>query len=89
MNADAFRQLYDYHFSENRAVWDKYVMTLSDAQFTQDVDYSHGSVRNQIVHLMSADNTWFSPLRGLEVPEMLDAADFADRASIRSVLGPA
>jgi hypothetical protein len=28
-------------------------MPLSREQFTQDVDYSHGSVRNQIVHVIS------------------------------------
>jgi uncharacterized damage-inducible protein DinB len=84
MNADAFRHFYDYHFTENREIWDRYVPQLSDEQFTQDVDYSHGSVRNQIVHLMSVDDTWFSGLRGLEIPEPLNPADFDDRKTIRA-----
>lgn len=84
MNANAFRHFYDYHFSENRKIWDAYIPSLSDEQFTQQVGYSHGSVRNQIVHLMSCDNTWFSPLRGLEVPEPLDPAGFPDRETIRA-----
>lgn len=29
MNANAFRHFYDYHFTENRKIWDSYVMTLS------------------------------------------------------------
>ena len=53
-------------------------------QFTQDVDYSHGSVRDQIVHLMSADDTWFSGLRGVEIPESLNPANFDDRKIIRA-----
>lgn len=84
MNADAFRHFYDYHFAENRSIWDTCVMPLSHEQFTQPVDYSMGSVRNQIVHLMSVDDTWFSGLRGVEIPESLNPADFDDRKIIRA-----
>jgi uncharacterized damage-inducible protein DinB len=83
VNADAFRHFYGYHFTENRKSWDSYVSQLSDEQFTQDVGYSHGSVRNQIVHIISVDDTWFSGLRGVEIPERLNPADFSDRESIR------
>ncbi len=84
MNANAFRHFYDYHFAENRKIWDGYAAPLSHEQFTQHVDYSHGSVRDQIVHLMSADDTWFSGLRGLEIPEPLNPADFDDRNILRA-----
>jgi len=84
MNADAFRYLYDYHFAENRNLWDRYVTLLSDEQFTQNVDYSHGSVREQIVHLMSVDDVWFSELRGVEPAEPFPPAISDDRAIIRA-----
>jgi uncharacterized damage-inducible protein DinB len=84
MNANAFRHFYEYHFAENRKIWDSYVTQLSDEQFTRDVAYSHGSVRDQIVHIISADDTWFSGLRGVAIPEPLNPADFRDRASIRA-----
>jgi uncharacterized damage-inducible protein DinB len=84
MNANAFRHLYNYHFAENRKIWDRYITSLSQEQFIQHVDYSVGSVRNQIVHLMSVDDTWFSGLRGVELPEPLNPADFADRPGIRA-----
>lgn len=84
MNADAFRHFYDYHFTENSALWDRYITQLSDEQFTHAVDYSHGSVRDQIVHLISADDTWFSDLRGVAIPEPLNPAGFPDRESIRA-----
>jgi uncharacterized damage-inducible protein DinB len=83
MNADAFRHLYGYHFSENRITWDKYVMQLTDAQFTQPASYSHGSVRDQIVHLMSADEMWFSELQNAKPPEPFPA-EINDRAAIRA-----
>ncbi|MDX1993276.1 MAG: DinB family protein [bacterium] len=84
MNADAFRHFYEYHFSENRELWDRYVMPLSDEQLKQEVHYSRGSIRNQIVHLMSVDDTWFSGLRRVAIPEMLNPADFEERSSIRA-----
>jgi uncharacterized damage-inducible protein DinB len=83
MMAEVFRHFYEYHFSENRNVWDTYIAPLADEQFTQNEGYSHGSVRNQIVHLMSVDDTWFSGLRGVEIPDSLDPATFVDRTSIR------
>jgi uncharacterized damage-inducible protein DinB len=84
MNADAFRHFYQYHFAENRKIWDEYVTPLSQGQFTQHVDYSRGSVQDQILHLISCDTAWFSGLRGLEIPEDLEPADFHDRESIRA-----
>ena len=84
MNANAFRHFYDYHFTENRKILDTCISSLSQEQFTQNVNYSAGSVRNQIVHLMSVDDTWFSGLRGVEIPESLDPANFDDRNNIRA-----
>ena len=84
MNANAFRHFFDYHFAENRALWDSYVTALGDEQWTQAAGYSHGPVRDQIVHMVSVDDTWFSGLRGVDIPEPLDPEDFRDRASIRA-----
>ena len=83
MNANAFRHFYDYHFAENRKTWD-YVTQLSQEQFTQHSDYSRGSVRDQILHLISCDDAWFSGLRGVEIPADLNPADFPNRESIRA-----
>lgn len=83
MNADAFRHVYNYHFGYNRYIWENCIMPLSQAQFTQPVNYSLGSVRNQIVHLMDVDRNWFSDLRGVANPEALEPADSEDRAVIR------
>ncbi|SRR6266498_681574 len=84
MNANAFRHFYDYHFAENRKIWDRYVTPLSQEQFTQHADYSRGSVRDQILHLISCDTAWFSGLRGIEIPEDLNPTDFPNREIIRA-----
>ena len=84
MNADAFRHFYDYHFSENRKIWDSYVTQLSPEQFTRTVGYSHGSVRDQIVHMMNVDEGWFTELRAADFPEPYSSADSDDRDAIRA-----
>lgn len=83
MDIKAFRHFYDYHFTENRNIWN-YVTQLSPEQFTQPVPYSHGSARDQIFHLINVDNVWFSDLRGVTLPESPDPAKFPDFESIRA-----
>jgi uncharacterized damage-inducible protein DinB len=83
MNVQAFRHFYDYHFAENRKLWDQYVAHLSHEQFTQPVDYSHGSVRDQIVHLINVEEIWFSELQGSYPSEPLPSANVDDRNIIR------
>ncbi len=51
-----FRNLYDYHFALNRKLWDEWLVPLTDEQFTRKVEYSVGSVRNQVVHLLNIDD---------------------------------
>lgn len=84
MNADAFRHFYNYHFSENRIIWERYIIQLSYEQFTQSAGYSHGSVRDQLMHLMSVDDIWFSELRGVDPAEPLPPATVDDRSLLRA-----
>ena len=84
MYADIFRKYYDYHFAENRATWDRYIIPLTAEQFTQAVGYSRGSVRDQIVHIMNTDEAWFSGLREVEPPEPFPGSSSDDRDLIRA-----
>lgn len=84
MNADAFRQLYEYHFAENRTLWERSIVPLSQEQFTQPADYSVGSLRNQVVHLINVDQTWFTSLRGLEILRWRNPVHFSNRQKIRA-----
>lgn len=83
MNADSFRHFYNYHFAENHKIWD-HVTQLTLEQFTQPASYSHGSVRDQVVHLMDCEDTWFSELRGVAPSEPVPSTDMDDRQIIRA-----
>jgi uncharacterized damage-inducible protein DinB len=85
MDAQAIRHFFDYHFSENRNLWDSYVTQLTQEQFTLESGYSHGSVCDQIIHLISVDDAWFGDLQGTYLADVLDEADPPDRAVIRAV----
>src|SRR5438093_11895497 len=83
MNAEAFRHFYEYHFAENRRLW-AHVSSLPQEQFTRDAAYSLGSVRDQLLHLIWADDLWFSQLRGIALPAPPDPAGFGDRTTVRA-----
>lgn len=83
MNANAFRHFFEYHFSENRKLWDMYIVPLTQEKFIKNIDYSQGSVRDQIVHLMDVDEAWFCELQGVEPSESLTSVNFDDRRIIR------
>jgi uncharacterized damage-inducible protein DinB len=70
MNADAFRRLYEYHFAMNRRLW-HHLSELSDEDFDRPSDYSQGSVRAQVWHLMTVDEGWFTQLRSDAWPDYL------------------
>ena len=84
MDANAFRHFYDYHFTENRKIWDSYVTPLTHEQFTQPAGYSHGSVREQIIHLMNVDDAWFSELQGIDSLEPPPDSNSDDRNLLRA-----
>ncbi len=48
------------------------------------MNYSHGSVRDQILHLINADDIRFSELADIRPAEPLPPADFDDRETIRT-----
>jgi uncharacterized damage-inducible protein DinB len=78
MNANAFRHFYDDHLTENRKIWDCYIALPTYEQLIKDVGFSHGSVREQIIHLMSVDEVWFSETQDVEPSEPLPSANFDD-----------
>ncbi len=86
LTADVVRAMLDYNYAYQRRLWDS-IMTLTDDQFTADIPYSHGSVRNHMVHLASVDGGW---LRGLqEAPNArayrFDPAQYTTRDAVRTI----
>lgn len=56
---------------------------LTDAQFVQEDSYSHGSIRNQLVHMANAQRYWFKGLLGTPEPDDLAAEDYPTREAAR------
>jgi uncharacterized damage-inducible protein DinB len=81
---DHIKMLYDYHYWACRLVWDTSIMALTEAQFTQPLEYSMGSMHNQVVHMMSAEWIWFSRLRDSSPIAMLSPDDYPTREAIRA-----
>jgi uncharacterized damage-inducible protein DinB len=83
---EIFRTLIDYHYALYDRVWDS-IMQLGDEQFVQDVAFSHGSIRNQIVHVAVVDARWLLGLK--EDPGArafnLSPADYATRDSAHAL----
>jgi uncharacterized damage-inducible protein DinB len=67
MNKEYFIDLYNYTFWADRKVFEC-VMTLSDEQYDQAIDFSQGSIREQITHLAGVESWW---------PHFLAAGDLA------------
>jgi len=85
MNADAFRHFYNYHFAENRKILEL-VVSLTFEQFMQPIGYSRGSIREQLIHLIDAEEMWISELRGVQPSEPLpEMTKVDDRHAIRSL----
>jgi uncharacterized damage-inducible protein DinB len=77
---ELIRAYMEYNDAMNRKVWDS-IMTLSDEHFIENLGYSHGSIRDLMVHMAVVDGRW---LRGLkEEPEArgysVDPASFPTR----------
>lgn len=81
MLADTIRTLFDYHYWANRRVRDC-IAALTDEQFTRPNDYSVGSMRNQVVHMMGAEVLWLSRLRGVSPTSFLSPDDFPTPQSV-------
>jgi uncharacterized damage-inducible protein DinB len=80
---DMIRTMYEYGYWAFDKVWDC-VMQLSDEQFVQELGYSKGSIRHQVVHMMSATQRWIIRLKGEPLPPHLAFEDFDTRAAARS-----
>jgi uncharacterized damage-inducible protein DinB len=57
--------LFDYGYWANRKLF-QVVSQLTPEQFTEPVDGTHGSIRNTLVHVLSAEWGWLSRCGGPE-----------------------
>ena len=72
--ADLVRR-YDYNYWANRKLFAA-IGQLTPEHFTRDVAGSYGSIRNTLVHMMSAEWGWIARCGGPERGPALKAADY-------------
>lgn len=83
MRPNEIRTVYDYGYWAFEKVWEC-VMQLSDEQFVQEIGYSKGSIRHQIIHMMSATHRWLIRMRQEPLPPHLEFEDFNTRSATKS-----
>ena len=81
MTVEELRRLYDYGYWANRKVF-QVVSQLSSQQFTQTVAGSYGSVRNTLVHILSAEWGWLDRCGGAKRGAALKPEDFPTAESV-------
>jgi uncharacterized damage-inducible protein DinB len=82
MKADQIRELFDYHFTMNKKLWDQVISKLSDEQFLKEPDYRGRSVRSQLVHMIDIDRGWLGMIQGERWRGTSNPANFPDKASV-------
>jgi uncharacterized damage-inducible protein DinB len=82
MTVKDLETLFDYSHWANRKLFDV-LSQLTDEQFTQPVAGSYGSVRNTLVHLLSAEWGWVDRCGGTPRGPALNANDYPTVEAVR------
>ncbi len=83
MTPEAIRKIFDYTYWAFERVWDC-ICQLTDEQFSQELGYSSGSIRNHVIHMISSHRRWVSRLKGDEVLQHLNFNDFSTRIAVKN-----
>ena len=75
MRARDLERLYDYHYWANRKLLDV-VSQLPPEQYTRLVAGTYGSIRNTLVHILSAEWGWLERCGGPKRGERLNPDDY-------------
>ncbi len=79
-SVEQFRQMYQYDAWANRRVW-ACVASLTDEQYSRELDYSVGSIRTQVLHTMAVQSWWVHFLATGEI-RYLDHDDYPTRDTV-------
>jgi uncharacterized damage-inducible protein DinB len=75
--------LFDYSYWANNKLWDV-VARLTPEEFTKPIAGSYGSVRNTMVHMLSAEWGWLDRCGGAARGKALMAIDYPTKESVLS-----
>jgi uncharacterized damage-inducible protein DinB len=83
MNHADLTTMIEFHYWARDRVLDA-VAQLTPEQYTRDLGGSFRSIRDTLVHLLSADSNWLKRWRGTSPTTMLDPAEYPDVAAVRT-----
>jgi uncharacterized damage-inducible protein DinB len=83
MTVKDLERLYDYGYWANEKLF-AVIAQLSPDEFRQDVAGSYGSIRNTLVHILSAEWGWVDRCGGPERGPALKAEDFPTLDAVRA-----
>lgn len=83
MKPNEIKTIFDYNFWAFERVWES-ICQLSDEQFSEQINYSTGSIRNIAVHIMSANRNWMGRLQDAETPPRLVYEDFVSLSQTKA-----
>ncbi|MBI4547081.1 MAG: DinB family protein [Ignavibacteriae bacterium] len=83
MDLDRIKALYQYNRWANAKVFDT-VSTLKLEEYSRDLKSSYRSVRDTMVHIISAEWIWLTRLRGTSPKAMWLPSDFPTVLTLRS-----
>jgi uncharacterized damage-inducible protein DinB len=81
MRVTDLERLYDYHYWANQKLLGV-VAELTPDEFTRPVAGAYGSIRNTLVHVLSAEWGWLDRCGGPERGDRLDPEDFPTADSL-------
>ena len=81
INVTTLRELFDYSHWANTKLFDV-LASVRPEEFTQTVGGSYGSVRNTLVHILSAEAGWMERCGGPKRGPRLSPADFPTLNSV-------
>ena len=82
MNPQSIKEMFNYTYWAFDLIWPS-IDKLSDNQFIKDLGYSLGSIRNQVIHLISSHRRWLYRMQKSIPPQHLDFKDFSTKTSVK------
>jgi uncharacterized damage-inducible protein DinB len=82
MLVEYFKTLYDYNYWANAKILEV-VEQVNEAQFTEETKDGHGSLRETLVHILSAEWIWRSRWQGTSPTENLREEDLPTLGKLR------
>ena len=81
INVKTLQELFDYSYWANTKIFDV-LGSVTLQEFTQTIGGSYGSIRNTLVHIMSAEAGWMERCGGPKRGPRLSPADFPTLKSV-------